>query len=211
MLLGEAVVVFAQGPLVSQGGRGRSRAVSRMTVGLTAWNPACLQNGNSPVCLPGCGEHQMRTFQGSGTLGSCARVKSCMHSLPQGLLCMLYVYCACYLPFYVRDSAWESRTACTFGLTFPSNLWDGDPHFPVFFPPRPSSVLCDIAKITETQTPTSRASPLRCVSISFLAPLSLVAQTLPAAPDLQAVPGSSFISPICSPTSSLNPLCLQPG
>lgn len=98
---------------------------------------------------------------------------------------MLHIVCMLNLPFYIRTppGTAPSHTACTFGLSPSPNLWDGDPHFPVFFcaaPPRlpPSSVLCDIAKMAGTHTPTSRASPLWCVSISFLAPLPLVAQTL---------------------------------
>lgn len=63
----------------------------------------------------------------------------------------------------------------------------------------PSNVLCDIARMAENQTP-HLLGPLLCVSsISFLVSLPAVAQTLLAALDLQAVPGSSFISPICSP------------
>lgn len=76
----------------------------------------------------------------------------------------------------------------------------------------PSYVLCDIAGMAENQTPISWGFSVLCVSsISFLVSRSAAAQTPLAAPDLQAVPGSSFISPICSPQppSSILPASCQ--
>lgn len=81
-------------------------------------------------------------------------------------------------------------------------LWGGDPLFPDFFsPPNPpslSSVLCDIARRLRIRPPPPKGL-CRVSSISFPAFPPVVAETPLTAPDLQAVPGSSFSSPICSP------------
>lgn len=50
----------------------------------------------------------MRTFKGSGDFKKLCKGEECVHSLPRGLLCMLHIVCMLNLPFYIRDSAWES-------------------------------------------------------------------------------------------------------